>query len=63
MRRQVLVGIGALLVLAGGVWALQGLGYVRGSAMTGVTFWAIAGPIVALAGVALIAAGLRSGRP
>jgi hypothetical protein len=42
---------------------LQGLGYVRGSAMTGVTFWAIAGPIVALAGVALIAAGLRSGRP
>ena len=27
--------------------------------MSGVTFWAVAGPVIALAGLALAAAGLR----
>jgi hypothetical protein len=49
---------GGLLVGVGVVWTLQGLGYMGGSVMTGVGFWAIAGPIVAGFGVALLIVGL-----
>jgi hypothetical protein len=38
---------------------LQGLGAIGGSAMSGVTFWAVAGPVIALAGLAMAAIGLR----
>ena len=33
-----------LLVVVGLVWTFQGLGYVKGSPMTGVEFWAVVGP-------------------
>ena len=62
MKKPLLIGAGALLVLVGLLWTLQGLGYVSGSAMTGVTLWAVVGPVVALAGVVLLAVGLRGGR-
>jgi len=62
MRQIVLVVIGLAAALAGLVWTLQGLGYVGGSFMSGATVWAVIGPIVALAGLALIALGLRSRR-
>lgn len=42
-----------LLVLLGGVWTFQGLGYIEGSFMTGSETWAIIGPIVAGLGVVL----------
>lgn len=42
-----------LMVLLGGLWTLQGLGYVGGSSMTGSDTWAIVGPVVAGLGVAL----------
>ena len=32
---------------------MQGLGYIGGSAMSGVTLWAVIGPIVAVAGLGL----------
>ena len=35
---------------------------IGGSVMTGVTFWAVAGPVIALAGIALAAVGLRHRR-
>jgi hypothetical protein len=47
------------MVVVGAVWTLQGLGYVKGSVMTGVEAWAIIGPIVAGVGVALAYVGLR----
>ncbi len=53
------MALGLLLVVLGAVWALQGLGFVRGSVMTGVSAWAIAGPIVAFAGVILVVIGVR----
>jgi hypothetical protein len=56
--RVLLVAVGALIVVAGIVWTLQGLGYVTGSFMTGATLWAVIGPVTALAGLALIAFGL-----
>ena len=54
MNKNLRVGLGGLLVLVGVIWTLQGLGYLAGSVMTGETLWAIVGPMVALAGVALI---------
>jgi hypothetical protein len=63
MRKPLLVGLGALFVLVGLVWTLQGLGYLKGSPMTGVTFWAIAGPVLGLVGAGMVALGLRGSRP
>ena len=62
MRQLVLVVGGALAALTGIGWTLQGLGYVNGSFMTGATLWAVIGPVVALAGLAMIIAGLRGRR-
>jgi hypothetical protein len=56
--RVLLVAAGALIAIAGIVWTLQGLGYVTGSFMTGATLWAVIGPITAVAGLGLIAAGV-----
>jgi hypothetical protein len=53
------VGVGVLITVAGVVFTLQGLGDIGGSAMSGVTFWAVAGPVIALAGLAMAAIGLR----
>jgi hypothetical protein len=63
MRQILLVVIGVAAALAGLVWTLQGLGYVGGSFMSGATVWAVIGPLVALAGLALIVVGVRSRRP
>ncbi len=54
-----LVGAGAVITLAGLIFTLQGLGAIGGSVMSGVTFWAVAGPVIALVGLALAAVGLR----
>ena len=59
MRRVLLVGVGFVLILAGVVFTLQGVGVLGGSAMSGVTFWAVAGPVIAVVGLALAAIGLR----
>jgi len=63
MIRGLLVGVGALVAVAGIIFTLQGLGYIGGSVMSGVTFWAVVGPLIALAGIALAAAGMRWRRP
>jgi hypothetical protein len=62
MKKYLRGGLGVLLVLVGLIWTLQGLGYVTGSVMTGVTLWAIIGPIVAIIGVVLVAGALRARR-
>ena len=59
MARVVLVGAGFLLTLAGVVFTLQGLGILSGSVMSGITFWAVAGPVIAVAGLIMVAIGLR----
>ena len=59
MGRPWTTGIGALLILVGLLWTLQGLGVVGGSVMSGVTLWAVIGPLVALAGLALLVRALR----
>jgi hypothetical protein len=62
MRRGLLVGLGALVTVAGVVFALQGLGYIGGSSMTGTTLWSVLGPLIAVLGLAMIVAGLRARR-
>jgi hypothetical protein len=59
MKGWVSVVVGVLLVLAGAVWALQGFDVLGGSAMSGKSMWAVIGPIVAVAGLALLVLGGR----
>ena len=59
MGRHLAVVIGVVMLLVGGLWTLQGLGYVDGSFMSGSDTWAIIGPIVAGLGVALVIVGLQ----
>ncbi|QGF24552.1 hypothetical protein [Raineyella fluvialis] len=49
-RRVFLLVAGLILVLIGALWTLQGLGVMGGSVMSGVTLWAIIGPVVAIIG-------------
>jgi hypothetical protein len=56
---QLAVVLGVVMLLVGGLWTLQGLGYVGGSVMSGSQTWAIIGPIVAGLGVALVIVGLQ----
>ncbi|MGZ4426726.1 MAG: hypothetical protein ACXVXC_04930 [Nocardioidaceae bacterium] len=62
MRKVVPVTLGVLMVVVGAIWTFQGLGYLKGSVMTGVALWAILGPLVAGLGVALVIVGLRPRR-
>jgi hypothetical protein len=48
------------MVLVGLLFTGQGMGWIGGSAMTGVALWAVVGPVLALAGAGmLVAAGRR----
>jgi hypothetical protein len=58
MRGWLWMALGLLALLLGAVWTLQGLDVLGGSVMTGVTIWAIVGPIVAIVGLALIILGV-----
>jgi hypothetical protein len=59
MNRAWQIGLGAVLAVAGVIFTLQGLGDIGGSPMTGVTMWAVIGPIVAVIGLAMVITGLR----
>ena len=52
--KLVLTIAGALMVLLGGVWILQGLNFLPGSFMTGQMQWAIYGCVLAIAGIVVI---------
>jgi hypothetical protein len=62
MRSGILTAIGVVLAIAGAIWALQGFGVIGGSFMSGDSVWAIIGPIIAVAGLALVALGIRRAR-
>jgi hypothetical protein len=59
MSWGVLVGAGVVIAAAGLIFTLQGVGVLGGSVMSGVTFWAVLGPVIALAGLGLAALGIR----
>ena len=62
MMRILLAGVGSLITVVGLIFALQGVGVIGGSFMSGTTTWAVAGPVIALAGLALVILGLRASR-
>ncbi|MER5644552.1 hypothetical protein [Streptosporangium sp. NPDC002524] len=62
MKTWLPAGLGILLVLAGGLWALQGLGYVGGSSMSGAREWFWIGLATLAVGLVLAVSALRRGR-
>ena len=62
MGRTIALALSVLMVVVGAVWTLQGLGYLEGSPMTGVEFWAVLGPALAGFGIALGIVALRGRR-
>lgn len=62
MGKVAAVALGVLMFVVGGLWTLQGLGYVGGSSMTGDQAWATIGPAVAGLGVALVWVALAGRR-
>ena len=57
--RTALYVAGALLLLMGIVWILQGIGVLPGSFMTGQMRWATYGAVTAAVGIALLVAARR----
>lgn len=54
--------LGAVLVLIGGVWFLQGINVLPGSFMTGQIQWAVYGGLAVIAGIALLLMANRKRR-
>jgi hypothetical protein len=57
--RAALIVLGVLLILIGLVWIGQGLGFVKGSFMTGAMLWAWIGAGTALVGAAVVSVATR----
>ena len=55
--------IGIVLIIVGGVWILQGAGWLKGSFMTGQSRWLIIGIVCAVLGLGLLLTTLRPTRP
>lgn len=54
MKKALPAAFGLLLTVLGVAFALQGLGYIDGSSMSGKSIWAILGPVIAAFGVSLL---------
>lgn len=50
---------GALMLMVGATWFLQGMDVMGGSMMSGQTFWAIAGLVLGILGSVVIRRSLR----
>ncbi len=50
--------VGAVLVLVGLVWFLQGIGVLQGSMMTGQSLWLIVGAVAFVLGAVLVYLGI-----
>jgi hypothetical protein len=60
MNRMLPLVLGAVLVLLGALWILQGLDVLGGSGMSGNSIWAVIGLIVGAVGVFLVVRALRT---
>lgn len=56
--RAIAIPVGAIILLMGLIWFLQGIGILPGSVMTGSSFWAGAGGLAVIVGLILIAIGV-----
>jgi hypothetical protein len=59
MKNPMLFIAGVVVALFGLLFTLQGTGVIKGSAMSGTTFWTIAGPVIIVVGLAAASVGVR----
>ena len=59
MKNPTLFIVGVVVALLGLLFTLQGAGVIKGSAMSGTTFWTVAGPVIVVAGLAVARVGVR----
>ncbi|MFG1625546.1 hypothetical protein [Kribbella sp. NPDC049227] len=59
MKKPLMVVVGVVVALLGLLFSLQGAGVIGGSAMSGTTFWTVAGPIIMVIGLVVAAVGVR----
>jgi hypothetical protein len=59
MKKPGLALVGGVLALLGLLFTLQGTDVIGGSAMSGTTFWAVAGPVIIVIGLVVAAVGVR----
>jgi uncharacterized integral membrane protein len=63
MRKWTWIVVGLIVALLGLVFTLQGIGTIKGSAMSGTTLWSILGPVIIVIGLAIAGFGWwREGR-
>ena len=59
MRRTGVLVLGVVIALAGILFTLQGVGVIKGSAMSNTTFWSVAGPVIVVVGLVVAGLGWR----
>jgi hypothetical protein len=59
MKKPLWVLVGGVLALLGLLFTLQGTDVMKGSGMSGTTFWAIAGPVIIVIGLIVASIGVR----
>jgi hypothetical protein len=59
MKKPGWVLVGGVLAVLGLLFTLQGTGVLGGSAMSGTTVWAVAGPVILVIGLVVAAVGVR----
>jgi hypothetical protein len=59
VKNPTLFIVGVVVALFGLLFTLQGAGVIKGSAMSGTTFWTVAGPVIVVAGLAVASVGIR----
>jgi hypothetical protein len=59
MKKPVWVVVGGVLAILGLLFTLQGADVIKGSEMSGTTFWAVAGPVIIVIGLVLATIGFR----
>ncbi len=57
--KNVILGLGLLLILVGVIWIGQGVGIIGGSFMTGQALWLWIGVACAVAGAVMVFSSLR----
>jgi len=53
--RLITAAFAVVVIVAGVIFTLQGVGVIGGSFMSGSALWAALGPLIALCGVAMLA--------
>jgi quinol-cytochrome oxidoreductase complex cytochrome b subunit len=62
MKRPLWIVVGVVVALLGLLFTLQGADVIGGSAMSGNTFWTVAGPIIIVIGLVVAVTGARRPR-